>query len=74
MITVGETWSADIQSAREFSDPRGKEFSMVFQFEHIQLDQQKGKEKWDLAPLFLSDLKDVINKWYSATAKFIQSL
>lgn len=63
MITVGETWSADIQSAREFSDPRGKEFSMVFQFEHIQLDQQKGKEKWDLAPLFLSDLKDVINKW-----------
>ena len=63
MITVGETWSADIQSAREFSDPRGKEFSMVFQFEHIQLDQQKGKEKWDLAPLCLSDLKDVINKW-----------
>lgn len=63
LITVGEAWGADIQSAREFSDPRGKEFSMVFQFEHIQLDQQEGKEKWDLAPLVLSDLKRVISKW-----------
>ncbi|MDD5881311.1 glycoside hydrolase family 13 protein [Stecheria intestinalis] len=63
LITVGEAWGADIQSAREFSDPSGKEFSMVFQFEHILLDQQEGKEKWDLAPLRLSDLKRVISKW-----------
>lgn len=30
---------------------------MVFQFEHICLDQQPGKKKWDLAPLPLASLK-----------------
>ncbi len=30
---------------------------MVFQFEHIGLDQQEGKDKWDLKPLSISELK-----------------
>ena len=36
---------------------------MVFQFEHIGLDQIEGKEKWDLKPLELLDLKKVLSKW-----------
>ncbi len=36
---------------------------MVFQFEHICLDQQEGKEKWDLAPLSLVKLKENLAKW-----------
>ena len=36
---------------------------MVFQFEHIVLDQQPGGEKWDLAPLPLLQLKQVIRRW-----------
>lgn len=36
---------------------------MVFQFEHIGLDQIPGKAKWDLAPLQLSALKEVLTKW-----------
>ncbi len=48
LITVGETWGANPRNARIYSNPDGSEFSMVFQFEHIGLDQQPGKEKWDL--------------------------
>ena len=63
LVTVGEAWGANVQNAPIFSDPRGKEFSMVFQFEHIGLDQIPGKAKWDLAPLQLSALKEVLTKW-----------
>ncbi len=63
LITVGETWGATAELAKLYSNPDGSEFSMVFQFEHIGLDQQEGKEKWDLEPLKLSDLKRVLSKW-----------
>ena len=36
---------------------------MVFQFEHIGLDQIEGKEKWDVKQLDLLDLKKVLSKW-----------
>lgn len=63
LITVGEAWGADVERARLYSNPDGSEFSMVFQFEHIGLDQQEGKEKWDVAPLSLVKLKKVLAKW-----------
>ena len=63
LITVGEAWGADTERAKLYSNPDGSEFSMVFQFEHIGLDQIPGKAKWDLAPLQLSALKEVLTKW-----------
>ena len=63
MITVGEAWGADIERAKLYSNPDGSEFSMVFQFEHIGLDQQEGKAKWDIAPLPVVKLKRVLAKW-----------
>ena len=63
LITVGEAWGATPEIAKKYSNPGGSEFSMVFQFEHIGLDQQEGKEKWDLAPLSLVKLKACLAKW-----------
>ena len=63
LLTVGECWGANPQIAQLFSSPDRHELSMVFQFEHIGLDQQEGKEKWDLAPLPLVKLKKVLAKW-----------
>lgn len=63
LITVGEAWGADTERAKLYSAPDGSEFSMVFQFEHIGLDQIPGKEKWDIAPLDFIKLKEVLTKW-----------
>lgn len=63
LITVGEAWGATPELTKLYSNPDGSEFSMVFQFEHIGLDQQEGKEKWDLAPLSLLKLKQVLSRW-----------
>ena len=58
LVTVGEAWSATPERALLYSNPDGSELSMVFQFEHILLDQQPGKEKWDLAPLPFVQFKE----------------
>lgn len=63
LVTVGEAWGANPEIAGLFSNPDGSELSMVFQFEHVGLDQQWGKSKWDLAPLDLVRLKKVLSKW-----------
>lgn len=63
LITVGEAWGADTERAKLYSAPDGSEFSMVFQFEHMCLDMEAGKEKWDLVPLPFLKLKEVLNKW-----------
>ena len=63
MITVGEAWGATPEIAKKYSNPDGSEFSMVFQFEHIMLDQEDGKEKWDTVPLNLVKLKKCMAKW-----------
>ena len=63
LVTVGEAWGADVERAKLYSAPDGSELSMVFQFEHIGLDQQPGKEKWDTAPLDFVALKRCLAKW-----------
>lgn len=63
ILTVGETWSANIEEAKNWSNPDGSELSMVFQFEHSLLDQEDGKSKFDLVPLDLMDLKEVLSRW-----------
>ncbi|MCI8658918.1 MAG: alpha-glucosidase [Lachnospiraceae bacterium] len=66
LVTVGEAWGATPELARLYSNPDGREFSMVFQFEHINLDQQEGKEKWDLASLPFLKLKEIFNQWQTS--------
>ena len=63
LMTVGETWNSTPKIAEEYSDPGRHELSMVFQFENQSLDQQAGKEKWDLRTLDLGELKKVLVKW-----------
>ncbi|WP_017209467.1 glycoside hydrolase family 13 protein [Clostridium beijerinckii] len=63
LLTVGETWGCTTEIAKKYSNPDDSELSMIFQFEHILLDQQLGKEKWDLKPLELLDLKKALSRW-----------
>jgi oligo-1,6-glucosidase/glucan 1,6-alpha-glucosidase len=63
LLTVGETWGCTLEIAKLYSNTDGSELSMIFQFDHIMLDQQPGEEKWDLKPLDLLDLKKALSKW-----------
>lgn len=63
IVTVGEAWGANLDRAKLYSHPDGSEMSMVFQFEQMVMDQQEGKEKWDLAPLPFVKMKKSYAKW-----------
>ncbi len=63
LVTVGEAWGATTELAKLYSNPDNSELSMVFQFEHICLDQIEGQEKWDLSPLPFLRLKEVFAYW-----------
>ncbi|MBR1865332.1 MAG: alpha-glucosidase [Lachnospiraceae bacterium] len=66
LMTVGECWGADEEKARLYTDPKRGELSMVFQFEHVTLDEVPGEGKWCLKKMELADLKRVFTKWQNA--------
>jgi len=63
LLTVGECAGVTVDEAKKYANLEGSELNMVFQFEHVLLDQQEGKEKWDLAPLPFGELKEVFDRW-----------
>ncbi|MEL4358321.1 MULTISPECIES: alpha-glucosidase [unclassified Luteococcus] len=63
LLTVGECPGVSVEQASRYTDPERKEVGMVFQFEHVGLDEQPGKGKWALKPLHLPDLKANFAKW-----------
>ena len=65
-LTVGEMPGCTLEEARLFTDPARGEVDMVFQFEHVQLDQ--GPTKWDVHPLRLVDLKASLGRWQAGLA------
>jgi oligo-1,6-glucosidase len=67
LLTVGEMPGVTLEQARLFTDPARAEVDMVFQFEHVQLDQ--GKDKWDVRPLPLPDLKASLGRWQAGLAE-----
>ncbi len=62
LVTVGEAWSADVEEAKEYSSPDGRELSMIFQFEHNFADCVGG-DKWRLDRLSLPKLKGILERW-----------
>ena len=66
LVTVGEAWSAGVDSAKLYANPDGSELSMVFQFEHMCLDN--GEDKWDPKPLPLAALKRCYDRWQTGLA------
>ena len=61
VLTVGEMPLVTIAQAVEFTAPERRELDMVFQFEHVRLDQ--GAHRFDLLPLTLPDLKRSMAAW-----------
>ena len=68
LATVGEAWGADVERAKLYSAPDASELSMVFQFQHICLDNEPGCDKWDMIPLSLPALKECFSAWQQGLA------
>jgi oligo-1,6-glucosidase len=66
LLTVGEMPGVTVEEARLFTDPARREVDMVFQFEHVRVDQ--GESKWDVHPLRLTDLKATLGRWQEGLA------
>ncbi len=61
LVTVGEAWGADVERARLYSAEDGSELSMVFQFQHMCLEDCG--DKWHTRPLSLPELKRCFERW-----------
>jgi oligo-1,6-glucosidase len=66
LLTVGEMPGVTVQEARLFTDPARAEVDMVFQFEHMNVDQ--GSSKWDVQPFDLLALKASLGRWQAGLA------
>jgi oligo-1,6-glucosidase len=66
LLTVGEMPGVTVEQAVLFTDPARAEVDMVFQFEHVSLDQ--GASKWDVRPFRLRDLKASFGRWQAGLA------
>ena len=60
-LTVGEMPGVTSADAVLFTDPARRELDMVFQFEHVSLDQ--GVDKFDVLPRDLVALKASLGRW-----------
>jgi oligo-1,6-glucosidase len=67
LLTVGEMPGVTVEDGVLFTDPSRGEVDMVFQFEHVQLDQDG--TKWASHPLRLTDLKASFGRWQAALAE-----
>ena len=67
-ITVGEMPGVSTEQARLYTDPRRGEVDMVFQFEHMSVDQGPGG-KFDYVGLDLVALKASLHRWQAALAE-----
>jgi oligo-1,6-glucosidase len=67
LLTVGEMPGVTVEQAVLYTDPARRELDMVFQFEHVQVDQ--GRSKWDRRPFDLRRLKASLGRWQEGLAE-----
>ena len=62
IMTVGECPDVTPDIALKYVAPEREELSMVFQFEHMTMDQSR-ENKWDSVPFELTAFKEIISRW-----------
>ena len=65
VLTVGETPGVNPEMAAQFARPGQGPFSMVFQFEHMDLDSDLSAPvpKWTVNPWSLKELRQILTRW-----------
>lgn len=62
IMTVGECAGVTLEEAQKYANNEQKELNMVFQFEHVGLDDGDGV-KWSTRKMPLVPLKENLTKW-----------
>ena len=62
LLTVGECPGVTVEEAQRYASDKGTELGMVFQFEHMGLDEGEFS-KWSDRKIKLTDLKENLTKW-----------
>lgn len=62
IMTVGECAGVTLEEAQKYANNEQKELNMVFQFEHVGLDDGDGV-KWSTKKMPLVPLKENLTKW-----------
>ena len=62
VITVGEAPAVSVEEAKKYAGFDSGELNMVFEFEHMCVDEGK-YGKWTKLPLDLVKLKEILTKW-----------
>lgn len=70
LMTVGETAGVDIANAKKYAADDGSELNMIFQFEHMALDDNPNPAlgKWNDQKVDLVKLKANLSKWQTQLA------
>ncbi|SDL77287.1 oligo-1,6-glucosidase [Arthrobacter sp. ov407] len=68
LLTVAEMPGVTVADAILYTDPARAEVDMVFQFEHVALDQEDG-DKWRPKKLLLTELKQSLGRWQEGLAE-----
>lgn len=65
LMTIGETWSADVSEALKYTRPERRELNMLYTFSHVTLTENIGPDKWSFTvkELDVPRLKVVIKEW-----------
>ena len=67
LLTIGEMPGVSVEQAVLFTDPTRNELDMVFQFEHVGVDQ--GGTKWEVQAFDLRRLKASLGRWQTGLAE-----
>lgn len=63
LLTVGETWSAGIKEAKQYTYENSHELTIVFEFQPLLLSQKRGMDKWHPVRINPQLLKKVLLNW-----------
>lgn len=62
IVTVGEMSSTTVESGIDYTKPKSRELSMIFNFHHLKVDYTNG-EKWSEGEFDFIEFKKIMNEW-----------
>lgn len=62
-MTVGECSGVTVEEAKKYARSDEKELNMVFQFDHMGVDNDPSGSKWSLRKMDLRELKKILTHW-----------